>query len=123
MKKILNTILATLVILAASGCMTHSKMAATLDSWVGVPVSSLMEAWGPPTNIMDAERGGKIYVYDYSGSMMMPGIATTNMNYSGYGMATATTTYGPSVSMPIRRYRMFWVSKDGIIERWSYQGL
>ncbi len=110
-------------VLLLTGCMTTSKMNAIMDSWLGKSASELVATWGPPTNIMDDGDGMKIYVYDYSGSMTMPGVATTNMNYTGYGMATATTTYGPSMSVPIRRYRMFWINRNRNVVKWSYQGL
>jgi hypothetical protein len=133
---------AVMAAFAVSGCMTKTKMNAIMEGWTGHTANDLIASWGPPTSTMSDGNGGQIFIYDQSRAITMPGTATTsttangnaNGTYQGYGnygtarvnsvgTATSTTIYNPPVTIPINRKRLFWVSQDGKIYRWSWQGL
>lgn len=110
--------------LSISGCATQAKYKAVLDSWIGKPEQSLVDAWGYPANQMTAPNGNKVYVYSSSGQIVMPTTTTTNAHVTGYGNSaygTATTTsYGGQViNLGCTTYFEIY---GGTVVRWNYQG-
>ena len=122
--------------------MTKEKMNTLMDSWSGHNVNDLIASWGPPNSTMSDGQGGQILIYDQSRQVVLPGSATTtttgvatgnavytqNGNYGTananvYGTGTSQTTYNPPTVIPINRKRLFWISSEGRVYRWSWQGL
>jgi hypothetical protein len=89
-----------------------------MSSWEGQDVNDLIAGWGPPSQVLDDGNGGKIFCYQSSGTIYMPGTSTTT--FSGYNAYTTTT---PGYAVPVNKYRMFWVNPGGTIYRWSWKGL
>ncbi len=124
-KKITRIFMFLLVPIILSGCMTTEKMNQIMSSWVGSHIGDLIADWGPPAQVIDDGSGGKIYCYQYSSTVYMPGTTSTYGNAYSYGNTATfnTSSYSsPGYSIPINKSRMFWVDKDGIIYRWSWKG-
>lgn len=85
--------------------------------WKGRSDVELMKSKGVPTKTVDHSGGGKVFVYDQSRSVQMPGSAntTTTPNFYGGG-ATSTTSFTPGANIRIRRVWEYWIGKDGKIE-------
>jgi len=127
-----------LLALQLSGCMTSSKMNGIMSSWEGHNISDLIASWGPPSQVVEDVGSGRIYCYQYSGHIQTPGTyhstttstelvplteAARRMTVPSPQRYQTTGTYTPGVSIPIIRFRMFWVDEKGIIYRWSWRGL
>lgn len=119
MKKILlNTLLCVSVFII--GCTTAEQVNEIMNSWIGIHYSEVISEWGPPQQIIDDGRGGKIITWSHQSSILFPGTATTNINpFTGI----ATTTQAPGMIHNINKYRTFYTAKDGIICKWSWRGL
>lgn len=117
-------LLAAALGLSVSGCATQAKYRAALDTWIGKPAQSLVDAWGYPASQMTAPNGNTVYIYSSSGNIVMPTTTTTNAHVTGYGNSaygTATTTsYGGQViNLSCTTYFEVY---GGTIVRWNYQG-
>jgi hypothetical protein len=124
--KILRFCPITLLALMLSGCMTTTEMNKRMSSWEGHRISDLIADWGPPSQVIENGQEGKIYCYQSSGSIYMPGTTSTHGNAYTYGNQTtfnASTYTSPGYTIPINRYRMFWVNNEGVIFKWSWKGL
>jgi hypothetical protein len=102
-----------------------------MNSWMNYHYSSLLSAWGNPTNIYNDGAGGLVIVYSYTTTvpLIMPKSKTRT-----YGTGNirndeifidlhSTTTYTPGYTMTIKKYRIFFVNKDGIIYKNAWKGL
>jgi hypothetical protein len=126
MKNVIQVIMCTFFMLPLTGCMTTTKMNQIMSSWEGHHVSDLIASWGPPAQVIDDGKGGKIYCYQYSSAIYMPGTTTTHGNAYTYGnqMTFNASTYtSPGYTIPVNKNRMFWTNENGIIYRWSWKGL
>lgn len=116
--------LASLLLLVA-GCATAGKYRAILDSWAGQPVQNLVNSWGYPTSQMTAPDGNTVYVYQRSGSIVMPTTSTTNATVNSYGSAAygtaTTTTYGGGI-VQLNCATYFEIGSDKTIVNWRTQG-
>lgn len=113
------------LVLACGGCATSAKYKAVLDSWVGSPVQSLVDSWGYPAQQMVSPAGNQVYVYQRSGSFVVPATSTTYATVSGYGntaygQATTTTYGGNTVNLNCATY--FEIGPGQTIISWRFQG-
>ena len=126
-----NNLIVVLIIVLAfsfiSGCASINK---TMQSWVGNHQSDLIASWGPPQQVMDDGRGGRIFIYPTTRSLTSPGHSTTTVTGSAYGSgsyaygsATGYTTYTPPQTSSYNAYRMFWIDSNGYVYRWAWRGL
>lgn len=129
MRKTCLSLSVLLVALSISGCLS-SKVDKKMKSWMGHHYSDLLMQWGAPQHVYSDGKGGRILVYTAQRQYTTPGQATTNTNItvSAYddmiwGSATSTTTYRPPETYGYTAYRMFAINKNGIIYRWSWNGL
>jgi hypothetical protein len=118
-------ILVACLLLALSGCATNAKFQASLNSWVGQPAQSLVDSWGYPASQMTAPNGNTVYVYQRSGSFVMPSTTTTNASATAYGnqaygTATSTTSGGNVINMACTTY--FELDSSQTIVTWHAQG-
>lgn len=108
-----------------AACATTAKYEASLNTWVGQPAQSLVNSWGYPTSQMTAPNGNTVYIYNRSGSIVMPTTTTTNAQVSGYGntaygTATSTTYGGQTITMSCATYME--IDSSQRIVNWHYQG-
>ena len=116
-----------------TGCA--SSVNELMESWMGHSAEDLIASWGPPAQVLDNPNGGKIYVYHQDAQVYLPGTSPTpGSSYTtGYidanGNWQSTTTYNPGSpgtpgqTLDFKRTRVFFVNAQGIIYRWSWQGL
>lgn len=129
-RRVLPVVLSTVLLTACA-----SSVNKLMESWMGHSAEELIASWGPPTQVLDNPSGGKIYVYHQNSQVTLPGTAPTpgTSHTSGYidanGNWQSTTTYnpgspgGPAKTYDFQRTRLFFVNPQGIIYRWSWQGL
>ena len=110
-----------------SGCSSINK---NMQSWMRHHQSDLIASWGPPQQVMDDGRGGKIFIYSTTRSFTSPGHSTTTVTGSAYGSgnyaygsATGYTSYTPPQTSSYNAYRMFWIDSNGYVYRWAWRGL
>ncbi len=108
-----------LCVIFCAGCMTEQKMNEIMKSWEGSHIDDLIAQWGPPKQVLDDGRGGKIMTWIESHSYTSPGTATT----TDYGFETSYTNYTPGQTISWGNSRTFWVDKNGIIYKWAWKGL
>jgi hypothetical protein len=108
----MKTILISSVLVFVFGCQDPRK---AVQSWVGCNINDLMASQGAPHQVFDNGSSGKIYVWRNSGSVTMPGTATTT-----YGYGHAQTMYNPGQTFEFSATATFWVDSQGTITRASY---
>ena len=102
-----------------AGCLTSQKMDETMKSWEGSNIDNLIASWGPPSQVLDDGRGGKIMTWAESRSYTSPGRATT----FGAGAGSSYTNYSPGQTTTWTNTRTFWVDKNGTIYKSAWRGL
>ena len=110
MKKLLSMLL--VIGFLFSGC--SKKISQTMASWVGHHKSSLIQSWGPPSNISSDGQGGEVYTYSYSRNNTQ----TSTTTYNQYNNSLNTTSRNNSYQAK----RMFFINKSGKIYSWKWQG-
>jgi hypothetical protein len=127
--KRLRILLCTLILAGATGCFGN-RINNVMSSWTGSHFSSLIMAWGPPSEVYDDGAGGRILIYTSQRQWATPGSATTTTNASAqsqgnyiWGSARSYTTYVPPQTRGYTAYRMFQANSQGIIYNWSWRGL
>jgi hypothetical protein len=84
------------------GCASINK---TMQSWVGNHQSDLIANWGPPQQVMDDGRGGKIFIYFTTRSFTSPGHSTTTVTDQLTALATMRTVVPPATPLiPLRKH-------------------
>jgi len=128
MRKSIPILLATISIFSLSGCAGQINQ--TMQSWMGHHYSELIGSWGPPQQVFDDGRSGRILIWTQVRSYTSPGTSTTQTYgqataYDDYiwGSATSHTTYTPPQTYGYTAYRMFYIDKDGLIYNWTWRGL
>ena len=117
-------LLILLSVFLLAGCA--EQISQTLQSWMGHNFNELIAVWGPPSYVFPDGRGGAIFVYAQNRSWVQPGSATTTYQTTVIGdylYTYGTTTYTPAVVQGYTAYRMFWISRDGVIYSWAWRGL
>ena len=139
MMKPLLTALLFLCLLSLAGCIGPDE---AMKSFLNHPKADLLAAWGPPNNVMPDGNGGEVWTYFQDRQWTTPGQANTTAYSNGntYGTAyanpngatyqgntstygSATTTYTPPQTHNYTARRTFCINSDGIIYRYSWQGL
>ena len=123
-KSILPILLGFLIF---NGCAARlNKM---MKSWVDHHYGDLIASWGPPQEVFDDGRGGRILIYTIQRQWTNPGTSKTRTTGSAtmwdsfiWGSTTSKTTYRPPQTHKWTAYRMFWINEDGIIYRWAWRG-
>jgi hypothetical protein len=105
-------------------------------AWEGRSVNDLVAELGPPTQVLDDGRGGKIYSYStsktfhsgsssfstYQGQRQGDYYQTSKGYVPGNSYTgNAYTFSAPGASFTRSQHRMFWVNDQGIIVRVEYQ--
>ena len=109
----------SLCLVFCAGCMTEQKMNEIMKSWEGSNIDDVIASWGPPSQVIDDSRGGKIMTWTEFRSYTSPGTATT----TNYGFGTSYTNYTPGQTATWTNSRTFWVDGNGIIYKWAWKGL
>jgi hypothetical protein len=100
----MRTALLLLVFLITSACATTGRYEKILDSWVGVDVNRLFEAWGPPSSTFDMPDGRRQYTWLFDGGAVAMPIGNMAVAVRRGCMTTITT------------------STTGVIQTWRYEG-
>lgn len=114
-----------LVMIAAlwlSACATREAYEARIETYVGKPISVVMDDWGYPTGSFEAPNGNTVYTWDKQSSYsrapsVQTGIFTGTSSggfFTGFGFGSDTVTR--------RCQTYFEVDKTNTILRWRTQG-
>jgi len=114
------------LMLSLSACTTAEQMDAKISAYEGNHIDRVLADFGPPTQVLDDGRGGKIYTYDLSQAYYMPG--TTQTFGSAYGPNSPqrfnTFAYtSPGYTIPVEKFRMFWADRNGVVYQTSWKGI
>lgn len=91
------------------GCATTARYEAKLNTWLGQPEASLIQAWGVPSRSHQISEKSKAIVFERSG----PETAIGTYNpYSQSVLMTAGRTYCNTT---------FFI-EDGIVTKWRWDG-
>ena len=116
---------ASIAYLLCAGCV--AQMNKIMASWKGHNISDVIAQWGPPSQVIDDEQGGKIYSWIEDRSYTTPKHSTTYTQptvYSGrrvFSWRSDTQHYGGR-EVSAQATRTFWVDANGIIYRWAWRG-
>lgn len=107
-----------------AGCATQQRYEASLQQWVGQPVTAVMDVWGYPTgSFPDPVSGNTVYVWDrQTVAYSPPTYQTTIIGGRGYSSAYATTFGFGGQSYTLRCQTYFEVDAKKVIQRWRIQG-
>jgi hypothetical protein len=84
--------------------------------WTGHKISEMVESHGPPSTVYDdPETKLKIFVWNSEKIINLGGEVRTH-DY-GYGVTHQTVDPGQSIVKGF--YVMFWVTPEGVIQRWE----
>ena len=104
-----------LVILLVGCASTRPETEQTMNSWIGVHQSRLIQRAGPPTYRTDDGQGGYILVYQFDRDFgQTPGRFYTigkQMYYTSPQQVSTTASY------------MFYVNSEGYIYYWAYKDI
>jgi hypothetical protein len=127
-RRIALVMVLVLIALSCVGCA--GRINKVMASWTNHHYSDLIASWGPPQQVYDDGRGGRMLVYTTQRSWTSPGTAVTRTtgratSYDNYiwGTATSRTTYNPPQTHGYTAYRVFWIDKRGYIYKWQWKGL
>jgi hypothetical protein len=116
MKKIILSLIFLL-----SGCATTANYENILNSWVGLPETSLIEKWGIPNSVYEA-GGVKYLSYSKSQSGYVPGVApsyqTTVIGNTAYTNAVGGT---PGFAFTNTCNTTFMI-RNNTIFNWRWEG-
>jgi hypothetical protein len=97
------------LLLAAGGCSGGGLSPETVRAWVGRPVTSLEQAWGPATR-ETRDGGRRLLIYEEVEKTSQRDLQSpVAPRYAPPG-----TVYEPNVRVYVRSY-LFWVNPDGTI--------
>ena len=110
-----------ILIMAAAlvaGCVNYENMAADeRTAWLGRSEMELLGDKGVPNKTMPRPDGGKIYVYDRSGTVTLPGQAQTTTSPGLLnGTTTSSTTYTAPTDIRIARVWEYWINSKGKVD-------
>ena len=122
-----------LLILVLAGCSIDpgKKLTKAMKSWMGQPCALLVGAWGPPQQVFDDGRGGRVLMYtEYRLIGASRPSSTTQSTYSAtaidnmiWGTGTSRTTYDPGRVIGYTAWRMFYVDQEGTVYSFAWKGL
>ena len=117
-----------LTALPVAGCATTAQFRATLDEFLGMPISAAQEAFGYGYTMRDLDEGGSAYTWKTVRAGMTPGYETpTQIHSDRLGDRTKSVTVYPGTYYPPEVYRelcefTFITDPSGKILRWNAQG-
>lgn len=108
--------LALIAFACLASCVNYEELAAKERAeWIGKSDVQLITAKGIPDKITPLSNGSKVYVYDKSGSLTLPGHANTVTTPNVYGGSTSSTTYSSGATIPIMRIWEYWLNPSNKI--------
>ena len=108
MKKIVFVLIVSLFVSCSS------QISTAMQSWVGHHKSSLIQSWGPPSNITTDGKGGEVYIYYYNRNLPSNSKTTYNSFTGTYNTTTTNNSYTAQ--------RMFFINSSGKIYSWKWKG-
>ena len=103
------------MVLSFFGCAYKSNTE-IMNSWMGSHISSVIQSWGPPTQITDDGAGGKIYIWRPQPIPLPP-----ESPYATAQEQLNTTYRRIAIQAHNRRHKMFYVRPNGIVYHWRAQ--
>ncbi|MEZ2414830.1 hypothetical protein ACA086_07680 [Muriicola sp. E247] len=76
MKTLIKTIQILGIGILLSSCVTSKNYANRINTWRGADVNTLINSWGPPSDIYEMPNGSKMYTYLYVNNSLV----TTRQN-------------------------------------------
>lgn len=95
-----------------AGC-AYTNRTAAMNSWMGAHISTVIQSWGPPTQITSDGAGGRIYIWRPTPMVLPP--------LSPYATANEQNQYAwrqITVQIHNSSYKMFYARANGIIYYW-----
>lgn len=114
MLKQLSLLLVLGSLLAGCAARYNRQMTDLMSPWVGKPISSVIQQWGPPNTAYDDEAG-KNYVWHRQQTITLPGQTSSRPNYN-----TGRYHVEPGQTITRKEYRLFVVNKDGVIAAYKF---
>lgn len=109
------------------GCATTYGYKSILNTWVGDNGDNLIRSWGPPTQQTKLSDGSSVFEYIRQGQAYVPQYTTPaqmTTTIAGRNAFTATSggqTFG-GYSVGLYCQTLFYISKDGLITGWKFDG-
>jgi hypothetical protein len=105
---------------ALAACATTERFQANLQNWVGQSEAALVNAWGPPADVIEA-GGRRFIVYEAQRQYIDPGFPRRSWDYDDeywrpwypVGVPPRLVTLACAV---------FFESRGGIIVGWQHRG-
>ncbi|MEO6699324.1 MAG: hypothetical protein ABIR53_06520 [Paraperlucidibaca sp.] len=107
-----------------SACTTRERYEARINTYVGKPISVVMDDWGYPSGSFDAPNGNTVYTWDKQSSYTSaPSVQTGVFTGTGSGGGGFFTGFGFGSNTVTRRCQTYFeVDKQKVILRWRTQG-
>jgi hypothetical protein len=113
----------TIVAVAAlvAGCGTTALMNGIIASWMGSPISDVVQSWGLPNQEVSI-GGRKYYVWNYTKSGFIPQTSTTTGVMTNSGVLTGQTTTSGGFAISGNCDRLLEVDVNDIVVGGSWRG-
>lgn len=117
--RLLTLLLALLVL---TGCATRERYEQRVQTYIGKPISVVMDEWGYPSGSFESPTGNTVYVWETESRSASPHMSVGV--YGGRWMSVGTHVgMGMSSAGTVSRCQTFFeVNKQKIITHWRLQG-
>jgi len=110
------------MVLVLSGCASRERYETELQSYVGKPISVVMDSWGYPSGSFEAPNGNLVYVWDKQSQYISPPTVQTSVfGGSGRGISTGIGFGFGGYAQQLRCQTFFEVDKVKTILTWRLQ--
>lgn len=100
------------VLIFTTGCAYKNRME-IMNSWMGAHISTVIQSWGPPTQITSDGAGGYIYIWRPTPMVLPPLSPNATANERNQHAWKEIT-----VQIHNSNYKMFYARANGIICYW-----
>jgi hypothetical protein len=97
---------------------TYDQLRIMMRSYEGKHYNGLVGWLGPPSQILDDNKGGKILVFTKKETLVRPGHSTayaSGYGHGGVGTAFYTSRNYPATTHTIGLHLIFWINPQGYV--------
>jgi len=114
--------LTALLAATAIGCASQEGYEKIVNSYLGSPETVLLERWGPPDQVYNADADTKYLTYSRSQSGYMPGTPPTYQTSCSFGYCTSIPIGGSPGYAYTDTCKTSFKVVHGTIASWRSQG-
>lgn len=112
-----------ITVMLLTSCATRERYEASVKTYVGQPISAVMNDWGYPSGSFQSPTGNTVYVWETLKSGVSPRMSVGVYGGHWPGGFGTSVGYGLGGSSDVRRCQTYFeVDAKKIITHWRLQG-